>query len=89
MRLDDPPSVRLQVFIGLAVGTAVSAVAWLLLWDRLNLVLLGVVVGGKVVAGLALARVPRWRPFAQGLLVSMGTGLLIFLGKCATSMNGL
>jgi hypothetical protein len=87
MRLDDPPAVRLHVFIGLVVGTSVSAVAWLLLWNRLNLVLLGVVVAGKVVVGLALARVPRWRPFAQGLLVSMGTGLLIFLGKCATSMS--
>jgi len=87
MRLDDPPSVRRKVFIGLAVGTAVSAVAWLLLWNRLNLALLVGVVVAKVAVGLVLARNPTWRPFAQGLLVSLGTGTLIFLGKCATSMN--
>jgi hypothetical protein len=89
VRVDDPPSVRLKVFIGLVIGTAVSAVAWLLLWNHLNLALLVGVVVAKVVVGLVLARNPTWRPFAQGLLVSLGTGTLIFLGKCATSMNEL
>jgi hypothetical protein len=85
MRLDDAPSVRLKVFIGLAVGTAVSAVAWLLFWNQLNWVLLVGVVAAKLVAVMALSRVPGWRPLAQGVLVSLGTGMLIFLGKCATS----
>jgi hypothetical protein len=76
--------VRLKLFIGLVIGTAVSAVAWLLFWNHLNLVLLVGVVVAKVVVGLALARNPGWRPFAQGLLVSLGTGALVFLGMCAT-----
>jgi hypothetical protein len=87
MRLDDPPSARLKVFIGLAIGTAVSAVAWLLLWRYFGWVLLVSVIGGKLIAVVGLARVPGWRPVAQGVLISIAVGAFIFFGKCASGFE--
>jgi hypothetical protein len=83
------PRQRRMMFAGVLIGIAVSAVAWGLFFDVMtaSVVPLLLVIGGKLVGGLVCTALPRWRPLGQGLLVSLGVGLLIFLGRCAMSIG--
>ena len=88
MRLDDPPAVRFKVFIGLLIGVAVASVVYFGFWGGVNLTVVMLLIVGKIVAALVTARIPGWRPVAEGLLVSIGLAALLFIGKCASDMSG-
>jgi hypothetical protein len=71
---------------GLLIGVAVSALVWGLLWNHMSSPLaIGLIVGKLAVAFVCLM-VRYWRPFGQGMIVSVAVGCLIFFGRCAMSL---
>lgn len=85
-----PPPIRpgYQVLIGLLVGAAASAVAWVLGWGLVMnsatalVIVLVILAGLKIVGGGALMFIGRWRLLGAGLLLSLALGFLIFVGNC-------
>ena len=84
----DEPGARAMAIIGLVVGVAISAVAWGLFLGRMNGVMIAVVIGGKILGGIACLAAPRWRPLGQGLIASVAIGALIFLWKVCSGIEG-
>src|SRR5687767_4499323 len=78
---------RGMLLAGLAVGTAVSAVVWLVLWDLAGELALYSIPAAKVLAAVICVTIAGWRPFGLGLLLSIGVGALIFVGKCFYSIG--
>jgi len=79
------------LWIGLAIGTAVSAATWILGWNTLveheSWSALFFVPAVKVILAVILIRFTSLRrgagrAFGIGLLLSIGVGLLIFFGAC-------
>jgi hypothetical protein len=79
------------LLLGLAAGSVVSAITWILGWNALvnrgNGAALFIVPGIKVLAAIVLLcfRAPQYRPgrfFGLGLLLSIAVGFLIFFGSC-------
>ena len=99
-----PPGVRsrapqggnalLRYLSGLAVGAAVSLVAWGLGWNRFvgnasdATMMLFAVPGAKLVGAIVCMFFPGWRGFGAGLLSSIALGVLIFFGSCVYHFNG-
>jgi hypothetical protein len=76
----------LGVVCGLALSTAYYAVLIKAGGSDHPEVLLGA-VGFKVVAGLFLVFVERWRAFGLGLITSVPIAVLIFFGLCFVAMS--
>jgi hypothetical protein len=84
-------SFLLQFLIGALGGAAVSAVAWIAGWKFINGnagVVVFIVPGVKLVAGITLLCLPRWRGLGAGIMVSIALGFLIFFGTCVAHLNG-
>jgi hypothetical protein len=83
-------SVR-GLLLGLAIGSAVSALFWIAGWDTLVEHGSGIAVYllplAKAVAAVFLLAVPGWRSFGTGLLLSIAVGALIFFGTCAANFK--
>jgi hypothetical protein len=77
------------MMLGLLIGVAASAVAWGLLWNHMSGALIIVVIVAKLGIGIICLMQRNWRPFGQGLIVSIAVGCLIFFGRCAMSLNEL
>src|SRR5678809_344485 len=76
-----------KFFLGLLIGSAASAAVWILGWNLIDkpgsgLTALTLPTLKAVIIG-ALLFVPRWRPLAGRLLLSMIIGAFIFFGSCA------
>ena len=84
----DEAGARLKAMSGLVVGVAISAVAWGVFLGRMNNVVIAVVIGAKILGGIACLATPRWRPLGQGLIASVPIGALIFLGKVCSAIEG-
>jgi hypothetical protein len=82
-----PGSFDFRQFIwGIVVGTALSAVVWIVGWKAMekmdNIFLLLVLPIAKLIAATWLMFVPPWRAFGVGIYVSLALGFLIFFGRC-------
>lgn len=80
-----------HVLIGLLIGGALSLVTWPIVFVSDNgnaiLIALGVLVGLKLIVGIALiARGPWTRFYGIGLLISIALGGLIFFGTCGIAI---
>ena len=79
---------RVKMAVGLLGGIAVSGVAWGLFLGTMAPVLIGAIILGKFVVGMACLWIRGWRPLGQGLLASMAVGALIFLVKFCSGIGG-
>jgi hypothetical protein len=80
----------LEVLAGLALGGAISAIAWIGMWKAVdsNPWLAFVVAGAKLVIALLLIVATRRLRFGGvGLLLSIPLGALIFFGACVGHLN--
>jgi hypothetical protein len=93
-----PPSPRspepargVKFFGGLGLGGMISLVGWNYGWNTFtessSPLMMFLIPGIKIAAAVAFMFVPRWRSFGAGLLLSIGLGLLIFLGVCAAKFE--
>jgi hypothetical protein len=86
-RRDRPPSGPhgTHFLVGFIVGNLVSAFVWLAGWGAFRVSLdqaIWTLVGGKALAGVLLMFLSKWHLAGVGLIVSIATGALIFLGGC-------
>ena len=77
---------------GLLIGGAISAVAWVGMWNVLridsNAIPIFVVAGVKLVVSILLmVASSRFRFAGVGLLLSIPLGALIFFGACFGHLN--
>src|SRR5580692_12049378 len=87
-------STAARFFMGLVAGSLVSLAVWPWWWRDANqnnnngnfVYFIVAVPAAKVVVSVVCFYFPRWRPFAAGLLVSLGVGFLIFFGACAANL---
>jgi hypothetical protein len=80
----------LRFFAALAIGAAVSAIAWIMGWnvvDKQVAALIFIIPGIKVAASIAFFTQRGWRSAGAGLLTSIPIGALIFFGSCAAHMT--
>lgn len=90
-----PPAPRhplLEVLGGVLLGGAVSAVAWIAMWNVLhidnNILPVVIVAAAKLVLSIFLIVASTRLRFAGiGLLLSIPLGALIFLGACVGHLS--
>src|SRR4051795_9460893 len=90
---DQTPSRRQPpVIAGVIVGVlAGSLLSFLVYWFGMGLMLIlsAVVLVIKVAVGTRLRKDERTRGVAIGILISIATGTLIFLGLCGRALEGI
>ncbi|HET6249776.1 MAG TPA: hypothetical protein VFE47_18950 [Tepidisphaeraceae bacterium] len=81
----------IRFFAGLLLGAAVSAILWVGGWKYVTTgysgLLILIVPAIKLIAGITLVCIRRWRAFGAGILVSIALGVLIFFGACVANFN--
>jgi hypothetical protein len=87
-----PRRPLLQVFGGLVLGGAISAVAWIAMWNILHIdndvLPVVVVAAAKLALSIFLIMASTRLRFAGiGLLLSIPLGALIFFGACVGQLS--
>jgi hypothetical protein len=87
-----PRRPLLEVLGGLVLGGAISAVAWIALWNVLHIdnnILPNIVVAAVKLAlsNFLIVASERFRFAGIGLLLSIPLGALIFFGACVGHLN--
>ena len=75
-----------KFFLGLAIGVAVSCVAYVGGFGFYPGIF-AVVVCGKLIGATILLSSTRWRAAAGGVYLSLPVGALIFFGVCAANFK--
>ena len=91
---NDAPKTWRPFAAGIGVGTAASAVLWIVAFNAPSNTWLHVVIGlacvlvpaTKFLVAATLMSRPDSKLFGAGLLASLGTGFVILAGTCAASL---
>jgi hypothetical protein len=87
------PPVAHPFFLGLIIGSVISAIAWTLLWSSVGqdmpnnrIWIIFAIPSLKLIFAMVCLLDARWKRFGAGLLTSIAIGFLIFFGLCANNV---